>query len=138
MLSSSITARGHSHEWCTSTGLFFFYCLLYMRLCALAHGLAQYFASAHHRQEGRFLYCDAYVTVIARSLGHLPEVDPYLLPAIQPTRMGFQTLWGMKLIKRFDLLGEQFKTRGGHVFVPEKLPQHFDPVYPLPDHAGGV
>ncbi|MFS7980741.1 hypothetical protein Hanom_Chr10g00942841 [Helianthus anomalus] len=48
---------------------------LYMRSCAFAHGLAQYFASAHHQQERRFLYGDAYVTIIARSLGYLPEAD---------------------------------------------------------------
>ncbi|MFS7976867.1 hypothetical protein Hanom_Chr10g00897381 [Helianthus anomalus] len=77
MLSTSITACGHSREW---------------RSCALAHGLAQYFASAQHWQEHGFLYGGAYVTVIARSLGHLAEVDPQLLPPIAPTRMGFQTL----------------------------------------------
>ncbi|MFS7947915.1 hypothetical protein Hanom_Chr06g00553761 [Helianthus anomalus] len=135
ILSTSITARGHSREWCTSNDHLFFYYLLYMRPCALAHGLAQYFAFAHHRQERRFLYGGAYVTVIARSLGLLSEADPHLLPTIEPTRMGFQMLRGMKLIKRFDLLGERFKTRGGHVFVSEELLEHFDPVYPLPDHA---
>ncbi|KAJ0570357.1 hypothetical protein HanHA300_Chr05g0177111 [Helianthus annuus] len=85
-----------------------------------------------------FLYGGAYVTVISRSLGLLPEADPHLLPAIEPTRMGFQTLWGMKLIMRFNILGEWFKTHGCHVFVPKELPEHFDPVYPPPDHAGVV
>ncbi|MFS7946696.1 hypothetical protein Hanom_Chr06g00539331 [Helianthus anomalus] len=87
-------AHDHSRKWCTSTDLFLFYCLLYRRLCTLAHGLAQYFASAHHRQERGFLYGDAYMTVIARSLGHLPEADLHLLPAIEPTRMVFQTCGG--------------------------------------------
>ncbi|KAJ0712312.1 hypothetical protein HanOQP8_Chr09g0333481 [Helianthus annuus] len=121
IFSTSITARGHSRECCTSTDLFFFYCFSYKRPCALAHGLAQYFSSAHHRQE--------------RGLGLLSEADSHLLPAIEPIRMGFQTLWGMKLIKRFDLLGERFKTRGGHIFVPEELSEDFDPVYSPPDHA---
>ncbi|MFS7981289.1 hypothetical protein Hanom_Chr10g00949231 [Helianthus anomalus] len=49
MLWTSITARDHSCEWYTSTDVFFFYCLLYRRPCTLTHGLAQYFASAHHR-----------------------------------------------------------------------------------------
>ncbi|MFS7980737.1 hypothetical protein Hanom_Chr10g00942801 [Helianthus anomalus] len=49
MLSASITAHGHSREWCTSTDLVFFYYLLYRRSCAFAHGLAQYFVSAHHQ-----------------------------------------------------------------------------------------
>ncbi|MFS7939449.1 hypothetical protein Hanom_Chr05g00451861 [Helianthus anomalus] len=47
MISSSITARNKSREWCTSGDLFFLYCLLCKRPCALAYGLAQYFASAH-------------------------------------------------------------------------------------------
>ncbi|MFS7917540.1 hypothetical protein Hanom_Chr03g00190241 [Helianthus anomalus] len=49
MLATSITGRGYNRELCTSTYLFFFYCWLYRTSCALAHGLAQYFASAHHR-----------------------------------------------------------------------------------------
>ncbi|KAJ0802164.1 hypothetical protein HanPI659440_Chr03g0126051 [Helianthus annuus] len=89
MLATSITGRGYSREWCTSTDLFFFYCLLYRRPCALAHGLAQYFASAHHLQEREFLYGDAYMTVIARALGLVPEEDPHLQAPIMPTRMGF-------------------------------------------------
>ncbi|KAM0071752.1 hypothetical protein Hdeb2414_s0001g00028831 [Helianthus debilis subsp. tardiflorus] len=89
MLSTSITARGHSCEWCTSTDVFFFYCLLYRRQCALAHDLSQYFASAQHRQERRFLYGGAYVTVIARSLGRLSEADPQLLPPITSPHRGF-------------------------------------------------
>ncbi|MFS8022273.1 hypothetical protein Hanom_Chr16g01437531 [Helianthus anomalus] len=101
MLSTSITARGHSREWCMSTDLVFFY----RRPCALAHSLAQYFAAAHHRQEHEFLYGRAYLIVIARSLCHLPEADTQLRSAIAPMRMGFMTLWGMKLIKRFDVIG---------------------------------
>ncbi|MFS8022297.1 hypothetical protein Hanom_Chr16g01437811 [Helianthus anomalus] len=78
---------------------------LYRWSCALAHSLAQYFAFAHHRQEHEFLYGRAYLIVIARSLCHLPEADPQLRSAIAPMRMGFMTLWGMKLIKRFDVIG---------------------------------
>ncbi|KAJ0681918.1 hypothetical protein HanPI659440_Chr16g0641541 [Helianthus annuus] len=58
LISSSITAYGKSREWCMSGYLFLFYCLLYKRLCALAHGLVQYFAFAHHRQEHIKLYGD--------------------------------------------------------------------------------
>ncbi|MFS7889073.1 hypothetical protein Hanom_Chr00s000003g01602601 [Helianthus anomalus] len=122
MPSTSITASDHSREWCTSTGVFFLYCLLYRRPCALAHGLAQYFASAHQRQERRFSYDDAYVTVIACSLGLVTE-HPQLLPPIAPTLMGFQTLWGMHLIKRFEVLGERFKTRRGLLWQPRDLPE---------------
>ncbi|MFS7976868.1 hypothetical protein Hanom_Chr10g00897391 [Helianthus anomalus] len=44
----------------------------------------------------------------------------------------------MKLNKRFDVLSEQFKTRGGLVWVPRDLPEQFDLVYPLPDVAAIV
>ncbi|MFS7935969.1 hypothetical protein Hanom_Chr05g00409821 [Helianthus anomalus] len=89
MLSTSVTARNKSREWCTSSDLFFLYCLFYKRPCALAHGLAQYFASAHHQQERGKLYGGAYVTSIALSLGYHPENDyPLLGPVIQPKRMG--------------------------------------------------
>ncbi|MFS7980738.1 hypothetical protein Hanom_Chr10g00942811 [Helianthus anomalus] len=40
MLSTSITTLDHNHEWCTSTDLVSSYRFLYMRSCALAHGLA--------------------------------------------------------------------------------------------------
>ncbi|KAM0060945.1 hypothetical protein Hdeb2414_s0004g00130131 [Helianthus debilis subsp. tardiflorus] len=92
LLATSISARGYSREWCTTTDLFFLYCLLYRRPCALAHGLAQYYASTHHRQERGFLYGGAYVTVIARSLGLVLHQDPHLrTPAIMLTWMGFQS-----------------------------------------------
>ncbi|KAJ0736213.1 hypothetical protein HanPI659440_Chr11g0441021 [Helianthus annuus] len=48
LLATSISARGYSRECCTTTDLFFLYCLLYRRSCALAHGLSQYYTSAHH------------------------------------------------------------------------------------------
>ncbi|MFS7930645.1 hypothetical protein Hanom_Chr04g00346681 [Helianthus anomalus] len=49
--------------------------------------------------------------------------------------MGFQTLWGMHLIKRFDVLGERFKTRAGLLWAPRDLSEQFNPVYPLLDAA---
>ncbi|MFS7964548.1 hypothetical protein Hanom_Chr08g00751641 [Helianthus anomalus] len=52
--------------------------------------------------------------------------------------MGFQTLWGMKLIKRFDVIVERFKTHGGLIWVPQDLPEQFDPVYPPSDAAAVV
>ncbi|XP_022008406.1 uncharacterized protein LOC110907783 [Helianthus annuus] len=138
LLATSISARGYSREWCTTTDLFFLYCLLYRRPCALAHGLAQYFASGHHRQERGFLYGGAYVTVIARSLGLVPHQDQHLrTPAIMPTRMGMQSLWGMRVIKRF-FVGPRFKNRDGGVWREEALPEHFEPVHPPADPADVV
>ncbi|KAM0048893.1 putative FHY3/FAR1 family protein [Helianthus debilis subsp. tardiflorus] len=138
LLATSISARGYSREWCTTTDLFFLYCLLYRRPCALAHGLAQYFASGHHRQERGFLYGGAYVTVIARSFGLVPHQDPHLrTPAIMPTRMGMQSLWGMRVIKRFPV-GPRFKNPNGGVWTEQPLPEHFEDVYPPADPADVV
>ncbi|MFS8026972.1 hypothetical protein Hanom_Chr16g01492931 [Helianthus anomalus] len=85
-----------------------------------------------------FLNSGAYVTVIARSLGLVPEENPQLLPPVAPTRMGFQMLWGMGLIKRFDVLSERFKTRAGFLFQPRDLPEQFNLVYPPPDPDAAV
>ncbi|KAM0014628.1 hypothetical protein Hdeb2414_s0034g00725951 [Helianthus debilis subsp. tardiflorus] len=102
MLATSIAARGLQP--------------LVVRPCALAHGLAQYYASAHHRQEDGFLYGGAYVTVITRSLGLVLHQDPHLrTPPVMPRRMGFQSLWGMKLLKRFPV-GLRFKDHDGGIW----------------------
>ncbi|MFS7956799.1 hypothetical protein Hanom_Chr07g00658791 [Helianthus anomalus] len=53
-------------------------------------------------------------------------------------RMGFQMLWGMGQIKRFDVLSERFKTRAGLLFQPRDLPEKFDLVYPPPDPTAAV
>ncbi|KAJ0942032.1 hypothetical protein HanPSC8_Chr03g0087101 [Helianthus annuus] len=138
MFATSIAGHGYSREWCTSTDLFFLYCLLYRRPCALAHGLAQYYASAHHRQERGFLYGGAYATVIARSLGIVPDQDPHLrTPPVMPTRMGFPSLWGMSLIRRF-VVGPRFKNRDGDIWTEEALTEQFELVYPPADPADVV
>ncbi|KAL9997781.1 hypothetical protein Hdeb2414_s0598g00922111 [Helianthus debilis subsp. tardiflorus] len=138
MLATSIAACGYSREWCTTTDLFSFYCLLYRMPCALAHGLTQYYASAQHRQERGFLYGGAYVAVIARSLGIVPEEDPHLWkPPVMPTRMGFPSLWGMTLIKRFPV-GPRFKNRNGGIWREEPLPDQFELVYPPADPVDAV
>ncbi|MFS7903185.1 hypothetical protein Hanom_Chr01g00021011 [Helianthus anomalus] len=44
----------------------------------------------------------------------------------------------MELIKRFDVLGERVKTRGGLIWVPWDLPDQFNLVYPPLDAAALV
>ncbi|MFS7920523.1 hypothetical protein Hanom_Chr03g00225871 [Helianthus anomalus] len=61
LIASSITTRGKIREWCMSGDLFFFYCLLYKRSCALAHDLALYFDCAHLQHEHMKLYSGAYI-----------------------------------------------------------------------------
>ncbi|KAJ0921580.1 hypothetical protein HanPSC8_Chr05g0193171 [Helianthus annuus] len=118
--------------------MFFLYCLLYKRLYTLAHGLAQYFASAHHRQERRLLYGGANVTMIALSLGYHPETDPRVGKAIQLNRMGMNTLSRMHVTKNFQC-GKLFKGADDQPYVPTQLPAQFELVYPprnpeVPEH----
>ncbi|KAJ0795913.1 hypothetical protein HanPI659440_Chr04g0155971 [Helianthus annuus] len=54
-----------------------------------------------------------------------------------PTRMGMQSLWGMRVIKRFPV-GPRFKNREGGVWTEEALPEHFEPVHPPADPADVV
>ncbi|MFS7983510.1 hypothetical protein Hanom_Chr11g00975331 [Helianthus anomalus] len=124
LVASSITACGKSREWCTSRDLFFFYWLLYKRSCALAHRLAQYFTSACHRQENEKLYDGACFTVIARTFGYHMDGDPQLLPVKEPKRLG------MKIIKKFPVLGKRFYNKDGDIHVPVQLPAHFELFYP--------
>ncbi|MFS7908117.1 hypothetical protein Hanom_Chr01g00079411 [Helianthus anomalus] len=116
----------------------FSFTVCYTRGCVLLHTvLAQYFAFAHHRQEHEQLYDSAYVSVIARSLGHFSEDDPHLLLAIEPASLGIQRMWGMKLLKKFPLHGERFKICGGERLQPVDFTEHFDLVYLL-DHPEGM
>ncbi|MFS8009595.1 hypothetical protein Hanom_Chr14g01286801 [Helianthus anomalus] len=128
LISSSITARGKSREWCMGGDLLFVYCLLYKRSCALAHDLAQYFTSAHHQQGRRQLYGNTYVNVIARSFGYHPSGDLHLLPAIRPRRLGRSSTWGMKVLMKFPVLGTRFCAKNEDIFVLVQLPTHFDLV----------
>ncbi|KAJ0821388.1 hypothetical protein HanPSC8_Chr16g0719611 [Helianthus annuus] len=131
MISTSITARNKSREWCTSGDLFFLYCLLYKRPCALAYGLAQYFASAHHRHERGLLYGGVYVTRIALSLGYHPENDRDRVgPAKQPKRLRMNTLSGMHVTKDFPC-GKRLKNQDGEQYQLTQLPPQFAPVFPL-------
>ncbi|KAJ0538010.1 hypothetical protein HanHA300_Chr08g0270141 [Helianthus annuus] len=50
-----------------------------------------------------------------------------------PTWMGFQSLWGMGLIKRFDVIDPRFKNRAGGLWIEQPLPEEFDIVYPPPE-----
>ncbi|KAF5809063.1 hypothetical protein HanRHA438_Chr04g0162901 [Helianthus annuus] len=52
-----------------------------------------------------------------------------------PTRMGFQSLCGMGLIKRFDVIGVWFKNHAGVLWIAQDLPEQFDLVYPPSDPA---
>ncbi|MFS8019752.1 hypothetical protein Hanom_Chr15g01407381 [Helianthus anomalus] len=104
---------------------------MYKRSCTLAHGLAQYFAFAYHRQERGLLYGGAYVTVIALSFGYHPETNLLLRPTIHPKRIGMLSLSGMKIVKRFPPDNrKRFKGLDDQPFVSKDLPAQFEPIDP--------
>ena len=130
-IATSIAPRTKSREWCTSQDLFFLYCLLYRRPCALARSLAQFFASAFHRQERGLIYGGTYITIIARSLGYNPEQDALLSDPIEPSRLDRKTLQGMRMVRKFPGVGLRFRTRTHQIFVSVPLPDVISPPQPI-------
>ncbi|MFS8029472.1 hypothetical protein Hanom_Chr16g01522731 [Helianthus anomalus] len=111
----------------------FLYCLLYKRPCALAYRLAQYFASAHYRQERGQLFGGAYVTRIALSLSYHPETDrDNVGPPAQPKRMEKNVISGMHITKDFPD-GKRFKNKDGTQYQLKQLPVEFPLYYPPRD-----
>ncbi|KAJ0940349.1 hypothetical protein HanRHA438_Chr02g0082341 [Helianthus annuus] len=56
LIATSIAPREQSREWCTQGDLFYLYCLIWGERCALHRCLAQWFATAFHRQDRPVLY----------------------------------------------------------------------------------
>ncbi|KAJ0695155.1 hypothetical protein HanPI659440_Chr15g0616921 [Helianthus annuus] len=54
-----------------------------------------------------------------------------------PTQMGFQSLWGMNVIKRFPV-GPRYKNRDGGIWTEEPLPEHFEAICPPTDPADAM
>ncbi|KAM0046856.1 hypothetical protein Hdeb2414_s0009g00321501 [Helianthus debilis subsp. tardiflorus] len=101
--------------------------------CALTFKLAQYFASAHHRQERGELFGGAYVTRIAFSLAyHLENDRDHVGPVAQPKRMGRNELSGMHVTKDFQDW-KRFKKLDDTQYEFTQLPEQFPPVYPPHD-----
>ncbi|KAL8247237.1 hypothetical protein R6Q59_008453 [Mikania micrantha] len=66
---TTISCRGQSQEWVTTTNLFYLHSLITGRPCNLAQCFALYYASFYHRQERGTLWGGAFVTHIARTRG---------------------------------------------------------------------
>ena len=122
-IATSIAPRFQSREWCNKSDLFYLYCLLRRQPCALHLCLAQWFNSAHHRQERGILYGGAYITMIAHRLGYAPDLDPRCGPPIPSTPLGRTTLIGMRVTFRFQQIGLRFRDAEGAIFVPQALPE---------------
>lgn len=130
LIATSIAPRKESRDRVTTTDLFYLYCLLTGRPCALATCLAQFYGSAYHRQEWGLLYGGSYITSIARHLtdGAVDD-DPLCGPIIEPTRLGRSTLFGMHIVREFPGVGLRFRDNEHQIFVPQPLPEVI-PVLP--------
>ncbi|MFS7995899.1 hypothetical protein Hanom_Chr12g01123471 [Helianthus anomalus] len=102
--------------------LFFLYRLLRPRTCALAESLAQYFATAYHRQERGMLFGGSYVTAIARSLGLVLEEDTNLSDPIPLTTLGWSLVSSMRMMRNFPE-GLRFRGADVRVWVPKVIPE---------------
>ncbi|KAL8251062.1 hypothetical protein R6Q59_034755 [Mikania micrantha] len=81
-IETTISGRGQSQEWVTTTDLFYLHSLIAGRPCNLAQCFALYDASFYHRQERCTFWGGAFVTHIARSRGMVDMLDD--LPVIEP------------------------------------------------------
>ncbi|KAK9062737.1 hypothetical protein SSX86_019926 [Deinandra increscens subsp. villosa] len=100
LITCSITARGEGQELVTSTDLFYLYSMVHQLPCALAHCFARFLAKQESKQQRSTLYCGAYVTRIAMSLGVLDDHIQMLSEAIPPRRLGKNTMIAMGLLDK--------------------------------------
>ncbi|KAL8231200.1 hypothetical protein R6Q57_000978 [Mikania cordata] len=92
---TTISGRGQSQEWVTTTDLFYLHSLLAGRPCNLARCFSLYYASFYHRQECGTLWGGAFITHIARTRGMVDMLDD--LQAIEPRKLDPRTIIRMKL-----------------------------------------
>ncbi|MFS7941809.1 hypothetical protein Hanom_Chr06g00480751 [Helianthus anomalus] len=120
VIASTIVPRGSSKEKVNLSDHFFLYCLLRGQPCDLAASLAEYFATAYHRQLRGFLHTGSFITAIARSLGIVPELDPLLSDPVPSSRLGRASVSAMQITRTFDV-GLRFKGADGLIWQPEVL-----------------
>ncbi|KAL8232845.1 hypothetical protein R6Q57_002623 [Mikania cordata] len=103
---TTISGRGQSPEWVTTTDLFYLHSLIAGRPCNLARCFTLYYASFYHRQERGTLWGDAFITHIARTKGMVDMLDD--LPAIEPRKLDRLTIISMKPAADIRGLGLRF------------------------------
>ncbi|KAL8226820.1 hypothetical protein R6Q57_016652 [Mikania cordata] len=103
---TTITGRGQSQEWVTTTYLFYLHSLIARRPCNLARCFALYYTSFYHRQERDTLWGGAFITHIARTRGMVDMLDD--LAAIEPRKLDRRTIISMKLVVDIPGLGLRF------------------------------
>ena len=137
-IATSIAPRSHSRDKVNTSDLFFLYCLLMRRTCALATSLVDFFHTAYHRQARGDLYGGAYVTVIARYLGLVPEDDPLVSAGIPSSPIAASNARSMRILRDYPGLGPRLRAAGGRArYIPVPLPAAADiPVFE--EQAPGV
>ncbi|KAL8235409.1 hypothetical protein R6Q59_021509 [Mikania micrantha] len=116
---TTISGRGQSQEWVTTTYLFYLHSLIAGRPYNLARCFALYYASFYHRQERGTLWGSAFVTHIARSRGMVDMLED--LPAIEPRKLDRRTVISMKLAADIVGLGLRFIGQDGRPFQPAQV-----------------
>ncbi|KAD3069241.1 hypothetical protein E3N88_37121 [Mikania micrantha] len=115
----TISGRGQSQEWVTTTDLFYLHSLIADRPCNLARCFALYYASFYHRQERDTLWGGAFVTHITRSRGTVDMLED--LPTIEPRKLDRRTVISMKLAADISGLGLRFIGQDGRPFQPAQV-----------------
>ncbi|KAL8197986.1 hypothetical protein R6Q57_029992 [Mikania cordata] len=116
---TTISGRGQSQEWVTTTDLFYPHSLIAGRMCNLAWCFALYYASFYHRQKRGTLWGDAFITHIARTRGMVDMLDD--LPAIEHRKLDRQTIISMKLAADIPGMGLRFIGQDGLPFQPAQV-----------------
>ncbi|KAD3640457.1 hypothetical protein E3N88_29680 [Mikania micrantha] len=137
-IATTISGRGQSQEWVTTTDLFYLHSLMTGKPCNLARWFALYYASFYHRQERGTLWGGAFVTQIAHTRGMVDLLQD--LPAIEPRNLDRRRLPNMRLASDIPGLGLRFVGSAGRPFqaaqladIPEQHQQPEDQAMPEPD-----
>ncbi|KAL8189591.1 hypothetical protein R6Q57_029157 [Mikania cordata] len=113
---TTISGRGQSQEWVTTTDLFYLHSLLAGRPCNLARCFALYYASFYHLQERGTLWGGAFITHISRIRGMVDMLDD--LQAIESRKLDQRTIISMKLAADIPGMGLRFIGQDGRPFQP--------------------
>ncbi|KAL8223161.1 hypothetical protein R6Q57_020560 [Mikania cordata] len=115
----TISGRGQSQEWVTTTYLFYLHSLIAGWPCNMARCIALYYASFYHRQERGTLWGGAFITHIARTRGMVDMLDD--LPAIEPRKLDRRTIISMKRAADIPDVGLWFFGQDGRPFQPAQV-----------------
>ncbi|KAK1435129.1 hypothetical protein QVD17_00889 [Tagetes erecta] len=120
--STGIAARGKSCEHVTKADLFYLYCLLTRRPCALHLCLVDYFVTFGSKQRRGSLYGGSFIGRIAQSVSRLTDWVDLRYPAPAPCKyLDMRSLTGMKVATNFANVGYRFINKNGQIWAWQPL-----------------